>query len=91
MAQQDDSPANEQTTEAAPKKGGWRRWINKKTVGGFIAVSVIVHGVGFLYFGIVSPNERSTANGEVSLGEFEFLAPEGHREGVLQAGFTLQR
>ncbi len=91
MPQKDEPKAEaaEDTAVAAPKKRGWQRWINKKTVGGFIAVSIVVHGVGFLYFGIAGPSERGASSGEVSLGDFEYLAPAGNHEGVLKAGFTL--
>jgi flagellar basal body-associated protein FliL len=87
---QKKEPADEETIAAAPRNPVWRRVFTKQTITIFVAVSVLIQGVAFLYYGVTGRGEDdAAARGEVSLGKFKFEAPSSSREGVLLASFEL--
>lgn len=87
--EQADSP--EEKPSAAKKeslrKRLWSRLANRRTLATILAVSVIAHGIGFIYYSKL--RQIIVQSPEVSLGEFEFENVDTRLSPVTRATFTL--
>jgi flagellar basal body-associated protein FliL len=84
-----DSPEKEPPKAAPAAKRGklWSKLANRRTLGAVLAVSVIAHGVGFIYYNKL--RQIIVQSPEVGLGEFGFESADTRLSAVMQASFSL--
>ena len=84
-----DSPDDEppQEKKVSKRKRLWSRLANRRTLGAVLALSVIAHGIGFIYYNKL--RQIIVQSPEVGLGEFEFEKVDTRLSPVTQATFTL--
>lgn len=84
-----DDPKDEPPQEAKISKGKrlWARLANRRTLAAILAVSVIAHGVGFIYY--TKLRQIIVQSPEVGLGEFEFENFDSRLSPVTRATFSL--
>ncbi len=78
----------EQSRPAAPP--WWRHLLAPKWLAVFLVLAVLVPGAVYMLGRLGSPaNTGEPARGEVSIGEFRFLAGANHRSPIVVATFSL--
>lgn len=65
---------HDEKAKPAAKKVAWWRSLNRKSVTALVAVSLLLHGVGYLYYRAQSMPDPRLVTPEITLGEFRFEA-----------------
>ena len=71
------------------KAPSWRRFLTRKWIAIVVGVSIVVHGVGFVYYQCADNTPPVTPNPEVSLGTFRFEADKAEIGEITNAEFCL--
>ena len=78
-----------QQTKKPGRTAFWRRFLTQKWTVTLVAVSVVVHGFGFLYYQFAGRSRQTSPNPEVNLGAFEFKADRAEFGAITKAEFSL--
>ena len=81
--------SEEQQANKPGKKAFWRRFLTKKWIISIVAVTVVVHGFGFLYYGFAGKSRAEGPSAEVSLGTFHFEGDPAELGGIAKAEFSV--
>jgi flagellar basal body-associated protein FliL len=96
MAEEANQNEPKEDAESAPEKSKttdkasfWARFLTRRWIAIVVGVSIVIHGIGFLYYQWADETPPVALSPEVSLGEFRFEAESTEIGRITGAEFSL--